>query len=238
MKIEMHAHTAEVSPCARVKAKDMITASKKGGYDAVVITDHFNNYILESFQGDSRQRVKRYLRGYEIAKEYEQEVGIKVLFGVEVNIPGGREDFLVYGITPDFLFEFPKLYKLSQKELFKVAHEANALVFQAHPCRDYCQPLDPYLMDGVEVLNGNFLHGGPSIGGDNNNDKALEFALSYNHLLHVSGSDTHNYEDIGGGGIIIPDSVILEKEEDLPEILKGKQLQLIVPEELWRIYNG
>jgi len=238
MKIEMHAHTAEVSPCARVNAKDVVTACKAYGYDAVVITDHFNNYILDSFSGNNKQKVKRYLQGYEIAKEAGDKVGLTVLFGVEVCIPGGREDFLLYGITPDFLYHFPKLYLLSQEQLFNEAHAVNALVYQAHPCRDYCHPLNPFLMDGAEVLNGNYLHGGTAPGNENNNDKALKWAMKYPHLLHVSGSDIHNLEDVGSGGIITPDSVTLNTTQDLADILKSKQFNLIVPENLWREYNG
>ena len=227
MKIEMHAHTAEVSPCACVNARDMIMSCKDHGYDAVVITDHFNSYILQSFSGNNRQKVKRYLKGYETAKEAEEKVGIKVLFGIEVCLPGGREDFLVYGVTPDFLFDYPKLYTLSQKQLFEAVHAADALVYQAHPCRSYCRPKDPFLMDGVEVLNGNYLHGGAAPGSENNNEKALRFAERYPHLLRVSGSDVHNFEDVGIGGIVIPEDAVITSTKDLLTYLKSNNLQLI-----------
>ena len=230
MKIEMHAHTAEVSPCANVYAKDMIKACKEKEYSAVVITDHFNSYILEEYSGNNRQKVKRYLKGYETAKEFEEEIGIKVFFGIEVCLKGGREDFLVYGVTPEFLYDNYKLYNLSQKELYNIAHDAGALVYQAHPCRSYCQPKDPFLMDGAEVYNGNYLHGGPLPGSSNNNDKALRWAKKYPHLLYVSGSDIHNYEDVGASGITIPDKEVLVKEKDLVHILKSEEMKLITIE--------
>ncbi|MCL1831122.1 MAG: PHP domain-containing protein [Oscillospiraceae bacterium] len=237
MIIEMHAHTKEVSPCARVAAKDMITACKEYGYSAVVITDHFNDYILESFSGNSRQRVTRYLEGYMIAKDYADEIGIRVLFGVEVNIGRGREDFLIYGVTPDFLYDYPKLYTFTQRQMYEAAHSAGALVYQAHPCRYPCRPMDPNFMDGVEVCNGNFLHGGPAFGTENSNRDALEWAKKHSHLLHVAGSDVHNLIDVGSAGINIPDEEAPQKEEDLLRVLKSKRMQLHVIEELWSVYN-
>ena len=40
MKIEMHAHTSEASPCANVSAAKIPALYQKAGYDAIVITDH------------------------------------------------------------------------------------------------------------------------------------------------------------------------------------------------------
>jgi hypothetical protein len=41
MKIEMHAHTSEASPCANVSATKIPALYQKAGYDAIVITDHY-----------------------------------------------------------------------------------------------------------------------------------------------------------------------------------------------------
>ena len=48
-KIEMHLHTKESSPCAKVSIKDALIAFKENGYDAVVVTDHFYHHIYESY---------------------------------------------------------------------------------------------------------------------------------------------------------------------------------------------
>ena len=68
MKIELHAHTSEVSPCANVPAAEMVADYARAGYGAVVVTDHFNNYVLESYPGKGTKRaVERYLEGnYEL----------------------------------------------------------------------------------------------------------------------------------------------------------------------------
>ena len=56
-KAEMHAHTSDTSPCARVSAADMVRAMAQARYDIVVVTDHFNNYVLEAFPGTAEERV-------------------------------------------------------------------------------------------------------------------------------------------------------------------------------------
>ena len=227
IKIEMHAHTSEVSPCAAVDAKAVVKSCKNAGYAAVVITDHFNNYVLHGFPGNNRQKVKRYLEGFEIAKETGESINIAVFFGIEVCLRGGPEDYLIYGVEKEFLFDHPTLYNLSQKELYYEAIEANALVYQAHPCRSYCRPKDPFLMHGVEVFNGNSLHRGPGKGGDNNNDYALKWALKYKHLLQISGSDIHHVEDIGVGGIALRDNMEVKRYSDLMQYLRLSDYKLI-----------
>ncbi len=46
MKIEMHAHTSETSPCGSVPADTAVREYARAGYGGMVITDHFNSSIL------------------------------------------------------------------------------------------------------------------------------------------------------------------------------------------------
>jgi len=64
LKIEMHCHTKEVSPCADVPAERVIEELIKKGFDGVLITDH------ESIDGWRKVSKKKYenfviLRGFE-----------------------------------------------------------------------------------------------------------------------------------------------------------------------------
>ncbi|MCL2538903.1 MAG: PHP domain-containing protein [Oscillospiraceae bacterium] len=222
MKIEMHAHTAEVSPCADTAAADVVAAHERAGYDAVVITDHFNDYIVNSFSGTPRQKAEQYLFGYRIAREAGERIGIKVFFAAEVCLAGGLEDFLIYGIGEDFIFNNPKMYKYTQRELYNEVSAAGALLFQAHPCRSYCHPCDPGLLHGVEVFNGNTTH--PH---NNNNDKALAFALSHPHLLLSSGSDFHGLADLGHGGVVLPETAEVETIGDLCGYISQREVELL-----------
>ena len=45
MRLEMHAHDCEVSPCAVIKAKELVDGYKEAGYDGIVITNHFDKGI-------------------------------------------------------------------------------------------------------------------------------------------------------------------------------------------------
>ncbi len=222
MKIEMHAHTSEVSPCGHVDARTMVKAYAGIGYDALVVTDHFNESILQDFRGTSKDKINSYLRGYRIAKEAGEEFGLKILLGVEVCLSDGLEDFLIYGIDEEFIQENPKMYHYTQEGLFSEVEKAGSLLYQAHPYRSYCHPRDPYLLHGVEVHNGN------SLRHDNNNDKALAWANKYPHLRHSSGSDYHHIEDLCRGGIIIPDKVKVSSAVDLCGYMMYNKVELIV----------
>ena len=101
MKIELHAHTSEVSPCSGISAADIISGYHNAGYDAVVITDHFNFYVLEGFNIDNEtDRVKRYMLGYELARKAAAKYGMKAILGIEVCLrheKGGDLCFTVSG---------------------------------------------------------------------------------------------------------------------------------------------
>ncbi len=220
MKIEMHAHTSETSPCGSVPADTAVREYARVGYGGMVITDHFNDYILESFPGSPREKVDRYLAGYNRAAETGAKVGMTVLLGAESSIAGGPEDFLIYGIGRDFFYEYPRLYAMTQQEVYRTCQDYGALLYQAHPCRSYCRPRDPSCLDGVEVFNGNPRHA-------NNNPQALAFAKK--HGLRVSsGSDYHEYEDLARGGLILPAPVT--DNAGLLEALKRGDFQLIETE--------
>ena len=97
------------------------------------------------------------------------------------------------------------------------ALEYGALFFQAHPCRSYCNPRDPHLLDGVEIYNGNPRH-------ENNNRRAKKWAEKY-HLMVSSGSDFHQLEDAGLGGIILSTNV--QDSRELAAVLKQGTAELI-----------
>lgn len=208
MKIELHAHTSETSPCGHVSAEELIRCyAEKTDYDGVVITDHFNNYVLENFHiEDEKERVKRYLLGYETALKAGKQYGIKVFFGIEVCLhKEGVNDYLIYGASPEVLYEYPYLYELSLEELFQICEQKCCLLIQAHPNRGtWCTPAKASLLHGAEVYNGNKRQ-------DNHNEKTLLWAEE-NHLLQTSGSDYHEYEDLASGGIETFHPVQTEKE--------------------------
>ncbi len=226
-KYELHAHTSEVSTCAHAPASKLVEAYVRRGYSGVVITDHFNNYILESYKGRGKDRVERYLEGYYKAKEYAKRYDFTVLLGAETCLLPGPEDFLIYGIDEEFLYKHSKMYTLNQEMLYNVCKKYKAdingkktpIVFlQAHPCRSYCKPRDHRFLDGVEVYNANPRH-------RNNNDKALEFASINTEYILTSGSDYHEFGDEGLGGI--ETEIKIADNADLIKVLQSGNYKLI-----------
>ena len=219
VKVETHLHTAESSPCGKVKAADGIAACKAAGYDAVVVTDHFCD-ILDDLPGSPRERADRFLDGYRYAKEAGEKLGVHVLFAVEARLPGGPEDILFYGVTPEFILENPLLYTYPLPEVYKTLHDFGAITVQAHPFRELCRPLDPRFLDGVEIFNTHPRH-------ENHNRLALLFAEKYQIPIRTSGSDFHQMPDVGRGGMLFDTLPLTER--DLRNALVAGNGRLIHP---------
>lgn len=130
---------------------------------------------------------------------------------------GTQNDYLIYGVTEDFLVEYPELYKLSLAALHSLTKANGMLLYVAHPFRSYMQPVDPRLLDGAEVFNGNPRH-------KSQNHLALAFAEEHG-LLKISGSDFHQRVDLGIGGVALKERVT--DIHDLVPILRAEDLGLI-----------
>lgn len=220
MKIEMHVHTSEGSPCAETDAESIVRAYSEAGYDAVVITNHFDSVLLKDFGVTDDERIERYLLGYRKAKAVEEKYGIKVMLGVEIRLEPDDEDFLIYGIDEEFLFRHPDLCFMDQQTVYELCHSCGAVFYQAHPFREPCVPRDPEFLDGVEFNQR------PRSG--NHNDRLSRWVKAHPDLKFISGSDCHNLEQVGYGGIEVPRPVCNARE--LAELLKETQVKLILCE--------
>lgn len=218
MKIETHLHTSEGSPCAKADAESIVKAYGQAGYDAVIVTNHFDNDLLKDFGKTDKERIERYLLGYRKAKAVGPLYGVTVMLGVEIRLEPNCEDFLIYGIDEAFLFQYPNLCFMGQKQLYELCHLYGALLYQAHPFRESCVPQNPTFLDGVEYNQR------PNSG--NNNDKLDAWLKNYPDLKLISGSDCHSLEQVGYGGIETEQDVRDVKE--LAGILKTAQVKLIV----------
>lgn len=194
---EMHLHTNETSNCAHIDAKVAVEEYIKAGYDGIVVTDHLSPSTYMKKMRELlpwNKKVDFFLRGYKAAKEAAAG-RINILLGMELRFrtSEGNNDYLVYGITEEFLYKHPELLHLNIKKFYELAHKNGFLVFQAHPFRVGMKVTDPKFLDGVEIFNGNPRH-------NSNNDIAEMWAKKYN-LMVTSGSDYHELEDLGTGGI-------------------------------------
>lgn len=219
-KYDVHTHTAEVSACGQVVARDLVKSYKDKGYDGIVITDH---YYLDYFEGlgenSWEDKVKSYLSGYYEAREAGYKYNIDVFLGMELRFTEEwPNDFLIYGIDEDFLLDNPKLYEYNLEKFTRLKEEYDILIYQAHPYRGKCSVAPSDQLDGVEVYNGHPRH-------DSRNHLALEFATS-NDLLMLSGSDAHMAEDVGRGGILSKDRI--RDSRHMVEVLRNIREQNLI----------
>lgn len=218
MKIEMHVHTSEGSPCAKADAESIVRAYSEAGYDAVVITNHFDSVLLKEFGSTDHERIERYLLGYRKAKALEARYGIKVMLGVEIRLEPNDEDFLIYGIDEEFLFHHPDLCFMDQQSVYELCHSYGAVFYQAHPFREPCMPRNPEFLDGVEFNQ--------RPGSGNNNERLSDWVKDYPGLKFISGSDCHDLDQVGFGGVETNRPVKDVKE--LAGLLRTGQVKLII----------
>lgn len=216
-KYEMHCHTSEVSPCARVCAREVVEAYIGAGYDGIVITDHFSPHtFMKQRSLRVSEMIDYYLRGY---NEARRAAGgkISVFLGMELTFYETANDYLVYGLTEDFLRRYPNIMDMGFERFSKLAHENGLIIFQAHPFRNDMTIINPNLLDGIEVYNGNGRH-------DSRNDIALMWARKFG-LKMISGSDYHQKEDVALGGIITKSKI--KDEKMLAEVIASGETELI-----------
>lgn len=216
-KYEIHAHTKETSLCAQISAEELVNKYKEAGYSGIVITNHYSpmTFTLSEFF-NKRKAVDHFLAGYRKAKELETE-DFSVLLGVELRFYATVNDYLIYGVTEDMLYELPFLLPLYIKKASRLFREKGCLFLQAHPFRQFIRRANPKYLDGVEVFNGKATKEA--------NESSLKWAEEIKTQIQTSGSDCHRETGVGLGGIITEKPI--KTNEDLLRILKSGNYKLI-----------
>lgn len=212
---ELHAHTAETSRCAHNSAKTLVDAYLAKDFQAVVITDHLSESTFEAkdaLDAPWDEKVDIFLKGYRAAKAYAGD-RLHILLGMELRFAekGNINDYLVYGVTEDFLRKSGDLLKMRLASFSRLAQKNGLLVVQAHPFRNDMKIVNPAFLDGVEVFNACVRH-------NSRNEIAHQWATLHN-LLGTSGSDYHQTGDEGRGGI--QTETPIKNNDDLLNILKS-----------------
>ncbi len=199
---DMHVHTSGISRCSRVSPEELVKRCKQKGANGFVLTNHFApNHV----KGDAFNWRHAYEEEYCVTKKLGEKAGMRVLFGIEVTPTGeGGKDYLIYGVSPDFLYQEKMLYDYSLQELSTLVHEAGALLFHAHPYRGKSTPSDPKLIDGVEI-NCHPLYL------DNQKEPITAFAKEHGLLLSC-GSDYHGDVYKAPCGVYFPENVHTEAD--------------------------
>ena len=213
---ELHAHTEESSPCSHISASQLIRTYKELGYTTIAITDHYTDKLLTCENPEIV--VEQFLEGYNIALATGNKIGVNVLLGMEIRFTTEKEDYLVYGITREFLIDNYDICKKNIAELRKQLEESSTTYFisQAHPGRSICKY--PTCLDGIEIFNAM------------NHEKKMNtiaenYSTEYN-LIPTSGTDCHSNKVIAKGGISTQEPI--DTIDILINILKRNKFKLIV----------
>lgn len=222
-KLELHAHSRDVSACASAGAEDIVGVYVEAGYDGIVLSNHFSNYTMTHMLGsiDSyKEKIKFYIDAADKIRDVAKGK-LDVILGCEITISDSYNDYLLFGFDEDVLFN-EELLKMNISSLSAFCRENGILLFQAHPFRNNMKVIQPKYIDGIEVYNGH-------IGHDSRNTLAEMWADRFG-LMKSSGSDFHDPSSKADGGIIIPSRITTQKE--LKEVILGGNYQLVKEIEL------
>ena len=211
--IELHAHTAETSACSNIEAKYIVETYKAKGYSGILITDHYVDY--------NHGNPERFLAGYRAAKVYGDKIGLKVYLGMELRTDYMPNDYILIGLTEEFLMQHPDIYKMPMEALKALLNGNGILMIQAHPFRDGMIQMSLDQVNGFEVYNG-------AVWFENRNEKAEAYCKKLNGLP-TSGSDCHRDFQMCRGGIAC--SSLPEDTKELAALIKSRKYKLIKAEE-------
>lgn len=213
-KYETHLHTAQTSPCGKVKAEDAVRIYHDAGYTGIMVTDHYYSGFFEKHPFMSwDKKIGLYLDGYQKALEAGRLLNVDVHLGMEIRFNESQNEYLVYGFEVEFLHEHKYLYEMSLKDFRELTAGKEIIIVQAHPFRVHMTPAPPSLLDGMEIYNGNPRH-------DSSNHLAEKYARD-NGLKMLSGSDFHQVQDAARGGVILNSRI---KPGGFAEIFKQNRI--------------
>ncbi len=217
-RYETHLHTSNVSKCALLSVRKMMEFYKKLNYDGIFITNHFIDGNIRVDKNLSyEERISFYFSDYEEGISLQDEIGIKVFFGVESSYIDGT-DFLIYGLDKEWFLSHPEIEHMKKSQVLPYYIEHGALVIQAHPFREAAYidhiRLFPRCVQGVETINASRT--------DFENETAALYAKHYS-LLPFAGTDNHGITKDYLAGMCCKDAII--NETDFVRKVLAKQME-------------
>lgn len=222
-KYEMHLHTNEASACARNSGAEMVRAHYEAGYSGIFVTNHAwgGNTCIDRHL-PYKEWVKQFASGYYNALAEGEKIGMDVFFGLESGFQG--TEFLIYGISPEWLMEHENLWNASIEEQYKIIRAGGGIVIHAHPYRE--EPyipeirLFPDFVDGVEICNAthsshlSISHNDPEY-----DVRARAYAKKHD-FIGIAGSDVHSVNVFGGGTLF---KTRLKNNDDLVNAVLNRE---------------
>lgn len=217
-KYELHCHTSEVSRCGTVSGAQAAKMYKEAGYDGLVITDHYSPMTFSPLTVCRPQKAADfYMSGYRSALS-EADENFTVLLGMELRYYATANDYLVFGVTEDFLKNSGNLMAAYPRRFYSLAKKNGLIVVQAHPFRELMIRTNPKYLDGCEVYNGKQKS-------ESESQNAMNWAEEKNMKIRTSGSDFHRPSNLAKGGIATTRKIKTNK--DLIEVLVNGDFSII-----------
>ena len=217
---DMHCHTSGISKCCILNREEVLSAAAKVGYDGIVLTNHYTMEYLEN--RDYAAFAEDYITEYQKTKNAGREMGINVIFGVELTYElSPKIHILLYGATPDFIRQNKDLWLMDSHSLYEKCRKNGICVIQAHPFRRGTQPIPYPDCDGYEIN----CH--PKYG-NTDSDKIIKMQKEKGFTV-TCGCDFHGETYRAEGGTYLPDNV--NDEKDLARfLLETNKIKLRVHE--------
>ena len=86
MLLDLHAHSSGISHCCRIDARENLLRAREAGLDGLVLTNHYTKPYVKD--GDALAFAHRYVDEYYTAKTAADELGLTVIFGIELTMDG------------------------------------------------------------------------------------------------------------------------------------------------------
>lgn len=222
-KTELHCHSKEVSPCANEPAENIVEKYVRYGYSTIVLTNHLSRFAMDSAvpNGTWREKAEFFIDGYRKLKK-AAEGKLNILLGAEIRFPQHNNDYVIYGLTEEFLLSHENVY---DTDVFTFHDNTwqDIITIQAHPFRCNQHIIFPWCVDGWEVYNGH---------PDQNsaNEAAKAYAATHPGRIYTSGTDHHDDNHFPAGGIITDFEIKTNKQ--LLNVLRGGYYTLIEEEDI------
>lgn len=222
-KTELHCHSGVVSACGRLSPERLVERYLEHGYTTVVLTDHLSRATFEmgnyGGEDDWNEKVDFFLNSYKLLQKAAAGK-LNVLLGMEVRLNRHHAtDYLVYGVTEEFLRANSGLLSYHLRPFSKAVRGAGMLLVQAHPFRNHMVVTPHDLLDGVEIYNGHKRQTSVF-----RNQMAKMWAEHYD-LIPTSGSDLHEEDMLISGGIETDEPIT--SSEQLIEVLRSRNYSIL-----------
>ena len=196
LKIDAHVHSKGISRCSHVSVEQLIDNKIKQGYDGMVLTNHCQAWYYPP--EENAAFIESFIAEFRAAKAYGDRLGFAVWLGIEATVQQPfYADWLLYGITEEFLRSAPCLHQLTQEGLYALCQKSGVLMVQAHPFRME-RVGERSHMDGVEMnCTPRDLDTYPQI---------IELAAQQKMLV-TCGTDYHDENRTFRGGMLVPSGI-------------------------------